>query len=629
MALGNKREIQLRTPDPFIKQYCNFLSSLLLFIWAGTKVFIGLFFVLSLLFASFPPCAIATIDNPSKETVQMEPLTLKFNQGLFSINAKDVSLGEVLNAIEKKSGFAISLDKSIKSTPITISFSNLDIVKTLRAITNAAGLGGYGISYKTNESGKIGQWVVDKVNLVGRGDDSELSEVVGSKVKQKAGNGGNEQVKRAKGIEKEPYFDRRLNRYVEVVKGEVLARFIKNITKEEIEKFHKEKGTQTLKSYEKIGAHRLKIPVSESVQEFVGRLSTDSKQVYIEPVFLTQQQAIIVNDPSFKYQWAIPQIQADKAWEINNGSPDIIVAVIDTGIDIAHPDLKNNIISGIDIVNGNSSGIDDNGHGTYVGGIIAAEANNTLGIAGISWKSRLMPVKVLTASGEGTYSDLIEGILYAADHGARILNLSLGGYSYSQFLGDAIQYAHSNRAAIVAAGGNENTDEQIYPAAYPNVIGVSATDSSDQRWTLSNYGSYIKLSAPGVGVLSTLKDNNYGEATGTSVSTAHVSGVAGLILSKNPDFSNTQVENILYQTADDFGDKGLDSYYGFGRVNALKAIEKAGIEVHDIAVIGIRIEPETFKVGEATKIIVTVENQGTFVERDLTVSAVVNNAKID
>src|SRR3989304_1547940 len=384
MALGNKREVQLRTPNPFIKQYYNLLRSLLFFIWAGTKVFIGLFFVLSLLFAAFPPCAIAAIDNPSKETVQMEPLTLKFNQGLFSINAKDVSLGEVLNAIEKKSGFAISLDKSIKSTPITISFSNLDIVKTLRAITNAAGLGGYGISYKTNESGKIGQWVVDKVNLVGRGDDSELSEVVGSKVMQQAGNSGNEQVKRAKGIEKEPYFDKRLNRYVEVVKGEALVRFPGDFTKEKIEKFHIENRTKTIKGYEKINVHRLRIHDSETIQEFIEKHLIDSKQVYIEPVFLASQQAILVNDPSFKYQWSIPQIQADKAWEISSGSPDIIVAVIDTGIDIAHPDLKNNIITGIDIVNGNSNGIDDNGHGTYVGGIIPAEANNTIGIPGVA-----------------------------------------------------------------------------------------------------------------------------------------------------------------------------------------------------------------------------------------------------
>lgn len=512
-----------------------------------------------------------------------------------------------------------------------MNLSDTDIVKALRSITNSAGMGGYGISYRsTNTQGKTGQWAIDRIVLVDKGNSTDMPGQAGSGGHQQKDNKQDgETVKKSKTIEKEPYFDRRLNRYVEVVKGEVLARFSKNVTKEEIERFHKEKGTQTLKSYEKISVHRLKIPETETVWEFVEKHSMDVKQAYIEPVFLASQQAVMVNDPSFKSQWAIPLMQVDKAWEINSGSPDMIVAVIDTGIDISHPDLKNKVISGVDIVNGNSAVMDDNGHGTYVSGIIAAEANNSIGVAGISWKSRLMPVKVLTASGEGSYSDLIEGIIYAVDHGARIQNLSLGGYSYSQFLGDAVQYAHSNRAVIVAAGGNENTVEQLYPAAYPNVIAVSATDPSDQRWPLSNYGSYIRLSAPGVGILSTQKGNSYGEATGTSVSTAHVSGVAALILSKNPDFSNTQVENILYQTADDLGDKGWDSYFGFGRVNALKAIEMGGIEVHDVAIADIKISPETFKAGEATKIIVTVENQGTFAEKNLSVKVSVNGEPVE
>ncbi|MBI5039504.1 MAG: peptidase S8 [Nitrospirae bacterium] len=482
-----------------------------------------------------------------------KPLIVEFKQDLFSIHAKEIPLGEVLAEIEKQSGFTISIDESLKRSPVTVSLSDMDIVKALHSIISSAGLGGYGISYRsTSTPGKIGQWVVDRIVLVDKGNSPEMPDKVGSTLTQKDKNQGGEIAKKPKTIEKEPYFDKRLNRYVEVVKGEVLVRFrrdnplIPPLAKggkggfeervpDELEKFNKEKETKIIKSYEKINAHRLKIPATETVQGFIER-HLDAKQVYIEPVFLTHQQAIVVNDPSFKYQWAIPQIQADKAWEINSGSPDTIVAVIDTGIDITHPDLKNRVISGVDIIDGDSSGVDDNGHGTYVAGIIAAEANNSIGIAGVSYKSKLMPVKVLTASGKGTYADLMEGIIYAVDHGARILNLSLGGYSYSQFLGDAIQYAHSSRAVILAAGGNENSDEQLYPAAYPNVIAVSATDPSDQRWALSNYGTYIRLSAPGVGVLSTLKNNGYGEATGTSVSTAHVAGVAALILSKSPNF---------------------------------------------------------------------------------------------
>ncbi len=589
-----------------------------------------LFILLLMPFTVNPSLAANANQTNLKETIISDNLNIQFKQGLFSIHAKDIPLGQVLFEIERQSGFAITIDEGLRKTPVTVNLSDTDITKTLRSLINASGLGGYGISYSSpGATGKVGQWVVDRIVLVDRGNSPETQGKAGTANEHNDKDRSGGIAKKSKTIEKEPYFDRRLNRYVEVVKGEVLARFRKDITKEEIERFHKEKGTQVLKSYEKISVHRLKIPETETVWEFVERHSTDFKHAYIEPVFLASQQAVMVNDPSFRFQWAIPKIEVDKAWEVNIGSPDIVVAVIDTGIDISHTDLKNNVISGVDIVNGNSASMDDNGHGTYVSGIIAAEANNSIGIAGISWKSRLMPVKVLTASGEGSYSDLIEGIIYAADHGARILNLSLGGYSYSQFLGDAIQYAHSSRAVIVAAGGNENTDEQLYPAAYSNVIGVSATDPFDQRWPSSNHGTYISLSAPGVGVLSTQRENSYGEATGTSVSAAQVSGVAALILSKNPDFSNTQVENILYQTADDLGDKGWDGYHGFGCVNALKAVEMSGVEVHDVAIAGIKISPATFKAGEATKIIVTVENQGTFAEKDLLLKASVNGETLD
>jgi subtilisin family serine protease len=585
-----------------------------------------------LLLVAFPVWAEESQAQMTREAEKSEHLSVEFKEGLFSVHAKEIPLGKVLAEIEKQSGITISVNESLKSSPVTVDFSGFDIMKSLSRVINATDLGGYGISYKSsNLPGKVGQWVVDKVILAekGGGTETQLQESSNADQQDKDEAEDASKLKRKpKVIEKEPYFDKRFNRFVEVVKGEVIVRFIKGITKEQIEKFHKEKGTQTLKGYEKIGVHRLKIPDTESVQEFIEKHLTDSKQAYIEPVFLTQKQAVLANDPSFEYQWALPQIQADKAWEINNGSPDIIVAVIDTGVDISHPDLENKVIPGIDIVNGSSTGTDDNGHGTYVAGIIAAESNNSIGIAGISWHSKVMPVKVLNSYGEGTYSDLIEGIIYAVDNGARVINLSLGGYSYSQFLADAIQYAHSNRVIIVAAGGNENTDESLYPASYPNVIGVSATDSSDLRWSSSNYGNHITLSAPGVGVLSTQKDNGYVEATGTSISTAHVSGVAALILSKNPDFSNTQAENILFQTADDLGDEGWDNFYGFGRVNAFKAIEKASIEVHDVAVTGINVEPETFSVGETTKIVVMVENQGTFIERDLLVKVSVNGEAV-
>ena len=235
-----------------------------------------------------------------------------------------------------------------------------------------------------------------------------------------------------------------------------------------------------------------------------------------------------------------------------------------------------------------------------------------------------MPVKVLDASGEGSYADVIEGILWAVDNEARVLNLSLGGYAYSQFMADAVDYAHAGGAVLVAASGNEATSAPLYPAAFPSVIGVSATDSSDRIWAASNSGPYIKLSAPGVDILSAGLANGYVTATGTSLAAAHVSGVAALIFSSNLDLSRTQVEQILYQTADDLGEKGKDEVYGHGRVNAATALGMASIEVHDVAVVGIRVEPRTFQIGEAAQIIVSVQNQGTFVENNLLIDVSVN-----
>jgi subtilisin family serine protease len=190
----------------------------------------------------------------------------------------------------------------------------------------------------------------------------------------------------------------------------------------------------------------------------------------------------------------------------------------------------------------------------------------------VSWKSKILPIKVLDASGTGAYTDIIEGLIYAADHGAHIINLSLGGYGYSEMMKDAVQYAYDKNIVIVAGTGNDGSNYPIYPAALPHVLGVTATGAKDEKWTYANFGNFVDLAAPGVGILSATVGGGYGYGSGTSQAAAFVSGVAALVKAANGTFTNTQIENRLQTSAVDLGVSGRDSTFGAGRVNALKAL---------------------------------------------------------
>lgn len=282
----------------------------------------------------------------------------------------------------------------------------------------------------------------------------------------------------------------------------------------------------------------------------------------------------IPNDTYWSSQWSLPQIQAPDAWEINTGSTSVVIAVIDTGVDLAHPDLDDKIVPGHDFVNDDDDPQDDFGHGTHVSGIAAAETNNGLGVAGISWGARIMPVKVLDYSGTGTYYDVADGIVWAADQGAHILNMSLGGPQPSSVLEDAVNYAWDKGAVLVAAAGNDGTNWPIYPAAYQNVIAVAATDRNDQPAYFSNYGHYIGVAAPGVDILSTFP-GGYLSWQGTSMASPHVAGLAALVFSVDESQTNAAVRQRIEETADDLGSPGWDEYYGYGRINSYRALSGA------------------------------------------------------
>ena len=285
-----------------------------------------------------------------------------------------------------------------------------------------------------------------------------------------------------------------------------------------------------------------------------------------------------VNDPLISGQWGWLRIHCDDAYETGYRGSGIIVAVLDTGVDTKHPDLKANIVEGYNFVDKNDNVTDVDGHGTMVAGIIAAVANNSEGIIGVAPEVKIMPLKVLTNQG-GSWIDLDMAILYAVNHGAKVITMSLGG-QYS-LLGAAteyaIRYAYQQGCVLIAAAGNDNSSEPFYPAAYEEVIAVSAIDQSDKKAQFSNFGNYVDLSAPGVNVLSTMVNETYAYGSGTSFSAPFVAGVAALLLSKYPNLTPKEVAETLYNQAEDLGEKGWDQYYGWGVVNAYSAVSQPPI----------------------------------------------------
>jgi len=311
----------------------------------------------------------------------------------------------------------------------------------------------------------------------------------------------------------------------------------------------------------------------------------------------------VPNDPQHRSQYGNNALRLPQAWDVARGKG-VTVAVIDTGVDLGHPDLRENLVGGISFVNQvevedwdnpgqtlvepfpNKGPMDDHGHGTHVAGTIAA-AMNGLGVVGAAPNAKIMPIKVLSYTRSGFGSDVASGIVWAVEHGANVINLSLGVYGGSKPVERAVRYALAKGVVVVAAMGNDREDSYLeygihpsYPAALPGVIAVGATDDRDQVASFSNAGKWISVSAPGVDILSTTPTYEvsdplpyeYGTMSGTSMATPYVSGVAALLLSLYPNMTPAQVKARLESTADDVGMAGFDVYTGHGRINAARAL---------------------------------------------------------
>ncbi|MGB8951311.1 MAG: S8 family peptidase [Candidatus Aminicenantales bacterium] len=385
------------------------------------------------------------------------------------------------------------------------------------------------------------------------------------------------------------------------VSGQILVKFKPTLKGKNIEFILSAYHTKKIQKIPVLDVYQLQIPEWMTVEETVNAFNQSPTVEYAQPNYIYQLHKT-PNDPLFPEQYALynsgqqigsipgsPQgtpsadIKATAAWEETLGSEEIVIAIIDSGVSLDHSDLKNKIFShGRDFINNDYDASDDYWHGTLVAGIAAAETDNKIGIAGVAWNCKILPVKVFNNTGEGGTSDIIsQGIIWAADNDADVLNLSFGSSGYDQVLLNAIKYAYDKDIVIVASAGNENTAVS-YPAAFDSYcLAVAATDYNDLRCGFSNYGTQIDVAAPGEMIYSTVPPqldptrSPYAYGIGTSFSAPHVAGLAALIKSIKPWLKPSEIMDIIRYSADDTNAslyKGKDYYIGYGRINMEKAL---------------------------------------------------------
>lgn len=282
-------------------------------------------------------------------------------------------------------------------------------------------------------------------------------------------------------------------------------------------------------------------------------------------------------DPLRPQQWALDALQIESAWSASTGV-DVDIAVVDSGVSGDHPDLAPKVCSGVAFLG--SDGVarlgqgatDGNGHGTHVAGIAAAGTGDRTGTAGVAPSARIMPVRVLGADGTGSSADVARGITWAVDHGAEVINVSLGG-GYSSAVDLAVDYAERQGVLVVAASGNAGPNgARNYPAALDDVLAVASHDQSGAVSSFSTQGDYVDLSAPGSGIISTYPDGRWASMSGTSMATPHVAGAAALLLAAQPELTPAQLRARLRATATDAGAPGFDVAHGWGRLDLLDAL---------------------------------------------------------
>jgi len=355
------------------------------------------------------------------------------------------------------------------------------------------------------------------------------------------------------------------------VPGRLLVGFRSNVLPTQAQAVINGLGAKSSRQIGSLHIHVVELPPTANANAVANAFRGRAEVQFTELDMRLPSVQMTPNDPSYSSQWHLPKIQAPTAWLTSTGSSSIQIAILDTGVDPGHMDLYTKMVSGWNIFDNNSDSRDVHGHGTKVAGTAAASSNNGIGGAGVSWNSLIMPIRVTDTAGYATYSTLASGLNWAADRGARVANMSFD-VTGSSTVSSAAQYFQSKGGVVVSSAGNSGTSSTLAPS--PFIITVSATDPNDAIYSWSTTGNRVTLSAPGC-VFTTFNGNTYGSACGTSFSSPVVAGVAALLLATNPNLSPAQAVAILQSSSDDLGSTGLDPIFGYGRVNASKAVQMA------------------------------------------------------
>jgi subtilisin family serine protease len=372
------------------------------------------------------------------------------------------------------------------------------------------------------------------------------------------------------------------------VPGRLLVKFkpgVGHAKRQEVLALH---GARETGRIEQIGVHIIELPAQANERAHARAMRGRKEVEFAEPDYYAAP-ALTPNDPWYndKYtpQWHLPKIDAPAAWDTTTGSSSVVIAILDTGVYGAHEDLASKMVAGWNVYDNNGDTSDKTGHGTLVAGAAAAASDNGIGVASVAWGCKVMPIVVSDAFGFSSSSKLASGLIWGVDEGALVFNISFQGVG-TNTLTNAAEYVQSKGGVVIQGAGNSG-DYDASPDN-PFIIKVSATDENDLVCSWSVTGNPINLSAPGVNIITTNSRGTYSSAGGTSLSTPIVSGVAALVMSANPDLTGQQVQDILKQSADDLGPAGWDPSYGWGRVNAARAVQMA------VAYANIRLVPGDF-----------------------------------
>jgi len=365
------------------------------------------------------------------------------------------------------------------------------------------------------------------------------------------------------------------------VKGRLLITPRAGLSIEELKKTLEPHGVRPKHLLKELDVHICELPDGIDERKIKRLLKKDHRLKNVElDMIVTLDQTI--TDPSFNRSWALPIIDAPTAWDISTGDG-ITVAVLDTGVDSTHPDLAANMLPGWNMFDDNDDTSDVHNHGTWVAGTIAAAANNGAGSAGVAWSAEIMPVRISAPDGTAFMSTIANGIRWAADHGAKVVNNSYSGVAGSATIRSAAQYLRNKGGVLVVSAGN--TGSRLNHSPSDVILVASATDSNDQRPSWSSYGSYVDIAAPGVSIFTTSRGGGYSFVSGTSFSSPIVAATAALMFAANQELTPADVDQLMLSSTTDLGAPGYDDFYGAGRVDAAAAVVAANslISVDDQA----------------------------------------------